>query len=412
VLDTTEAAHDRRRERRDRTVDSTLFIGVLESRAARSSRTRVQALLAAKPTGATHPITDPDTSSARWRPSTAPAHVHQRPGDRRALLGAVDFGLLPAALAGIAVEGQCTLRGRRQNCAVTTGRETRACGWASPSGAGQLGRDKLTLVIDAPIEALGLWAEQLVAESTGKQGPRHPADRRRGARGRMRTDRTASSCTCATPTADAGHEAANRGARRAATRPYRHAHGRGDLGRLFFYSEFATAVVGWVLQINPFRSSPNVRRPRTHRRVLTAGAPAVEMVGSTSCRRPGPPALRAIMGYLPYRRRDRAGGPRSARALIERYGVATHWGYGPRFLHSTASCTRAARRSGASCSSSATTTTTRDPGEPYGFRTLISAQADGDLQTLRGHGCPPCACGLPADDVAGAISANRAAPCA
>ena len=44
------------------------------------------------------------------------------------------------------------------------------------------------------------------------------------------------------------------------------------------------------------------------------------------------------------------------------------------------------------------------PGKPYSFRTLIDAQADGDLQTLRGHGLPAARVFLPAGDVAGAIT--------
>ena len=63
------------------------------------------------------------------------------------------------------------------------------------------GRDKLTFVVDPPIGSFGLWAEQLVAESTGKQGRGHPADRRRAARRPAApTGTTACSCTCATPT--------------------------------------------------------------------------------------------------------------------------------------------------------------------------------------------------------------------
>ena len=44
------------------------------------------------------------------------------------------------------------------------------------------------------------------------------------------------------------------------------------------------------------------------------------------------------------------------------------------------------------------------PGKPYTFRTLIDAQADGDLQTLRGHGLPAVRVRLPAGDLAGAIT--------
>ena len=70
-----------------------------------------------------------------------------------------------------------------------------------------------------------------------------------------------------------------------------------------------------------------------------------------------------------------------------------------------ASSTRAGPPRGASSSSCTTRTRTpRCPGQPYSFRTLIDAQADGDLQTLRGHGLPAVRVRLPAGDLAGAIT--------
>ena len=64
--------------------------------------------------------------------------------------------------------------------------------------ATRAGRDKLTLLLPKALEPFGLWVEQLVAESTGKEGVGRDSDRRRAARpARRSTDRTASSCACA-----------------------------------------------------------------------------------------------------------------------------------------------------------------------------------------------------------------------
>ena len=109
-----------------------------------------------------------------------------------------------------------------------------------------------------------------------------------------------------------------------------------DLGRIFFLSEFAVAVAGWVLEINPF-DQPNVQEAKDNTtRVLDEGSPELEE-GSLSELTDGlePPAYLAIMGYLPYSEETEASVARLRAALMERYQVATTWGYGPRFLHST-----------------------------------------------------------------------------
>ena len=109
-----------------------------------------------------------------------------------------------------------------------------------------------------------------------------------------------------------------------------------DLGRIFFLSEFAVAVAGWVLEINPY-DQPNVQEAKDNtNRVLKEGSPGLE-AGSLSELTEGlePPAYLAIMGYLPYSDETEAAVARLRAAAIERYQVATTWGYGPRFLHST-----------------------------------------------------------------------------
>jgi hypothetical protein len=111
------------------------------------------------------------------------------------------------------------------------------------------------------------------------------------------------------------------------------------------------------------------------------------------------------MGYLPYDDAvDRAiAGLRAE--LIAKCGVATTWGYGPRFLHSTGQFHKGGPATGRFLQLVHDSDADLDvPGKPYSFRTLIGAQADGDLQTLRDHGLPAARVRLPADDLAGAIT--------
>ena len=114
------------------------------------------------------------------------------------------------------------------------------------------------------------------------------------------------------------------------------ARGPEDLGRVFFLSEFATAVVGWVLEINPF-DQPNVQQAKdATKRVLDEGAPELDD-GDLSALLGGlePPAYLAIMGYLPYSDEIEAAVTRLREKVIAARHVSTTYGYGPRFLHST-----------------------------------------------------------------------------
>ena len=113
------------------------------------------------------------------------------------------------------------------------------------------------------------------------------------------------------------------------------------------------------------------------------------------------------MGYVQPSRGVRRGGRRAARGdPRRRRGATTTFGYGPRFLHSTGSSTRAARRSGAFCSCCTTARRTwRSPARPYTFTTLKNAQAIGDFETLRELGLPAERVRLNGEDAVGALRA-------
>jgi transaldolase/glucose-6-phosphate isomerase len=319
------------------------------------------------------------------------------------------FGIVPAALAGVDV--QAVLEGAQvaaENCELPEGNSGLWLG-AAIGELARRGRDKLTFVVDPPLGSFGLWAEQLVAESTGKKGTGvlPIADEPLVDAGAYGPDRVFVHLRDADAPDPRHAEALH--ALAAAGHPTitLTAAGANDLGRLFFFSEFATAVAGWALEINPF-DQPNVQEAKDNTaKVLEQGAPEGMQDGSLSELLDGlaAPAYVAIMGYLPYDDAiDRAvAGLRAA--LIERYGVATTWGYGPRFLHSTGQFHKGGPATGRFLQLVHDSGADLDvPGKPYSFRTLIDAQADGDLQTLRDHGLPAVRVRLPAADIAGAIT--------
>jgi len=176
---------------------------------------------------------------------------------------------------------------------------------------------------------------------------------------------------------------------------------------VFFLSEFAVAVVGWVLEINPF-DQPNVQQAKdATKKVLAEGAPD-EVMGdlATLYGALASPAYLAIMGYLPYSDEVEAAIARLREKVIAAKGVATTYGYGPRFLHSTGQFHKGGPAVGQFLQLVHDSDADADvPGDEFDFRTLISAQADGDLQTLRDHGLEAVRVRLNSGDLPGSIDA-------
>ena len=167
------------------------------------------------------------------------------------------------------------------------------------------------------------------------------------------------------------------------------ADGPADLGRVFFLSEFATAVAGWALGINPF-DQPNVQEAKDNtKRVLDEGSPELE-AGDLDALLVRARARRATWRSWPTcrtRARSRPAPRACASAPSAAHHVATTFGYGPRFLHSTGQFHKGGPAVGAFLQIVDEPQEDLEvPGEPYTFGTLIRAQADGDLQTLRSHG--------------------------
>jgi len=309
------------------------------------------------------------------------------------------FGLVPAALMGVAVDGLLhSAQVAEQNCAHHDSTAHNSGLWLGLA-LGELarrGRDKLTFVVSEPIASFGLWVEQLVAESTGKQGsgilpvadeplldPEHYGDDRVFAYLRN-TD---------APDAELDQKIRALGLAGQPTLTLS-VQGVPDLGRLFFFAEFAVAVAGWVLEINPF-DQPNVREAKdatnevlksgSVKDVPTGGAAELrELLGTVE-----PPGYVALHGWLaPSEEIDAAAGELRA-AIMEKTQAATTFGYGPRFLHSTGQLHKGGPATGHFVQ---LVHDERDdipiPGARYGFKTLEAAQALGDLRALEAHDRP------------------------
>jgi glucose-6-phosphate isomerase len=313
------------------------------------------------------------------------------------------FGLVPAALMGIAVDALLhRAQIAEQNCTAYDASSSNSGLWLGllMGSLAQRGHDKLTFVVSEPIASFGLWVEQLIAESTGKEGkgilpvadeplgdPDSYGDDRQFAYLRNADEPDAE--------ADAKVEALGKAGQPTVTLSV---HGALDLGRIFFFAEFATAVSGWVLGINPF-NQPNVQEAKDNTAKVLEGytkegkLPELADADDDALRKllgdAGPPHYVAIMGYVNPSPEFDAAVARLRASIRDRTKATTTFGYGPRFLHSTGQFHKGGPPTGLFLQ------LVHDgdedveiPGASYTFKTLKNAQATGDLQTLRGHGLP------------------------
>jgi hypothetical protein len=174
-----------------------------------------------------------------------------------------------------------------------------------------------------------------------------------------------------------------------------------DLGREFFRWEFATAIAGVVLGINPFDES-NVQESKDNTmRVLKdfessgsllydrrdANMPGSDVDALLSCLGSG--NYLGIAAFIPETDNANARLGDVRRQVRDAHGVAATLGYGPRFLHSTGQLHKGGPPQGVFLQ---LTSDDRDdasiPGRSYTFGQLKRAQAIGDFESLRGHGRP------------------------
>jgi hypothetical protein len=337
VLDTTHPAAIRRLEAVI-TVERTLFIAA--SKSGTTLETRSQTDYFRKRGGRFVVITDPGSPLAK----TSEGVFYGEPtiGGRYSALSA--FGVLPAIFMGVDVK---RLLDRAEEM-----RE--ACRLDEGNPGIELGRE-LARTAFLQIEGdFGLWVEQLVAESTGKQG-----------RGIV-------------PVRSGGESL---GARLAD--PY-------ELGQEFFRWEFGTAVAGSLLGINPF-DQPNVQEAKDKTEAVLSSlgqgpGPLTGPEGSLEglLAEAGPGRYVAILAFIdPVREVELEPLVRRAQAT----GAAVAVGIGPRYLHSTGQLHKGGPDTGLFIQVvDDLGEELKIPGRPYGFRTLIAAQAAGDFQALQERG--------------------------
>lgn len=248
------------------------------------------------------------------------------------------------------------------------------------------GRDKVTFVMDPRLETFGLWLEQLLAESTGKDGTGviPIVGERIGPVDVYGDDRVI--VVIGEPEhpigpgvlAEAGHPTIRLGF-----------DGRDDLGTQVVLWEIATALCGALLGINPF-DQPNVAEAKKATdEVLRGDRPAPPASEGDLDRvlasvRPGD--YLAIQAFVDPGSEDARRLQEVRLALRSRYRVATTFGIGPRFLHSTGQLHKGGPPSGVFLQVVDDAPNDLDvPGRPFGFGRLLRSQADGDLSTLRAH---------------------------
>jgi transaldolase / glucose-6-phosphate isomerase len=337
VLDTTHPAAIRRLEE-SLEIDRTLFVAA--SKSGTTLETRSQADYFRDRAGRFAVITDPGSPLAEL--SEDVFYGEPTIGGRYSALSV--FGLLPAALMGIDV---LLLLDRaeemREACRLQEGNPGLELGlWLA---------EQQFLQVDGDF---GLWVEQLVAESTGKEGKGIVPVREGG------------------KTADVH-----------LPDPY-------ELGQEFFRWEFATAVAGSILGINPF-DQPDVQAAKDKTQAVLSGRgsgsdpkPGPEGAPEELLAEAGPGRYVAIQAFIdPEREAELEPIVRRARET----GAAVAVGLGPRYLHSTGQLHKGGPDNGLFVQ------VVDDlgeelpiPGQKFGFRTLIAAQATGDFEALEERG--------------------------
>lgn len=249
-------------------------------------------------------------------------------------------GLVPAAVLGLDME---TLLGRAVDMAERCKQDEAQnpgvrLGLALAVLAKQ-GRDKLTFLAPEALLPFGDWAEQLIAESSGKDGTGIlPVVGEPLTAGRYGDDRAF--VHIASDDSDAG------GAAEDQPRIECHWQDENDLGAEFFLWEFATAVAGHGLGIHPF-NQPNVEAAKEQARQFTARYIEHGQLPQANSEPLSAAALEAFLSqaqagdyialqaYLPSTEANTKALQGLRGRLLERYKLATTLGYGPRFLHST-----------------------------------------------------------------------------
>ena len=392
VLDSTHpAAVERARTSLDG--ERTLFLVSSKSGSTIETMSLYKLFRAAAPPERFVAITDPGTSLEKLAAEEGFRATFTNPPDVGGRYSALSlFGLVPAALIGVDLESTlAAARDMARACGTATAPEENP-GLLVGTAIGRLaaeGRDKLTFLLPGTVEPFGDWVEQLIAESTGKSGKgispivREPLPRPET----YGDDRAFVHFKLGGSTP---HDDFVAGVKE-------HGHpvvtldvpDTGALGGEMFLWEFATAIAGAVLGVNPFDQPDVESAKRAARAALDAGDEAGWQAQDPAVLFDGiaPPELACLLVY----------GPRSAetekiletarRRLVEEAGVATSAGFGPRYLHSTGQLHKGGPvHVRALIVLDPPEDDVSIPGEPHGFARLVTAQAAGDANALESAG--------------------------
>ncbi|MDQ7784496.1 MAG: bifunctional transaldolase/phosoglucose isomerase [Desulfomonilaceae bacterium] len=353
-------------------------------------------------------ITDPGTNLGKLASEHGFKRIFLNPPDIGGRFSALSyFGLVPAGLIGVdlnrllmrasqAVEASAATVPSLENAGVWLG--------VIMAEASSAGRDKLSLIISPGVAALGSWLEQLVAESTGKEGkgilpladePAGPPD----VYGRdrlfvyLRLDEEGTYDEHVSALEKAGHPVVTL-----------RLHSPYDLGREIFRWEFATAVAGVILGINAF-DQPNVQESKDiTKKLLDRFKQDGQLPDSDSVSIDDPQLPKVLQEFMqPARNGDYVAlnafvsNTVENRAVLQAMRVVLRAefktpitvGFGPRYLHSTGQIHKGGAQTGRYIMITADDPEDVPiPGEPYSFGVLKTAQALGDLEALTNKGRP------------------------
>ncbi len=344
-------------------------------------------------------VTDPNTLLQSLARERGYRETFLNPPDIGGRFSALSlFGLVPAALIGIDIDhllhaaadmaAGCRETGAANSALALGGFMAHEC---------RRGRDKLTVLLPPSLRMLGLWIEQLIAESTGKHGTGvlPIVDEDPQAAAAYGSDRAFVSLETEREQVRADFAAIE-----GEGHPLVRLTMRADaLGAEFFRWEFATAVAGAALGINPF-DEPNVQEAKDRTKALLAqysqsralaDAPPAEPQSADALRTLiqglEPPQYLGILSYLPVESATLEAIEEFRAVVHDRTRVATTLGIGPRYLHSTGQYHKGGPDTGTFLMITGEDATTTDvPDAPYSFSVLKRAQAVGDLQALQAHG--------------------------
>jgi glucose-6-phosphate isomerase len=347
-------------------------------------------------------ITDPGTPLEKISDRDKFRHTFSNPpdiGGRYSVLSY--FGMVPAALMGVDIE-ELLSRASSEAGQNHTEEERNAglvLGAFLGNGA-KIGRDKLTIVADPELRSFGYWAEQLIAESTGKEGKGIlPIEGESELAAEEQSNhRLYVHLTYGEHSLDEEER----------EKPYHlelHIMENAGLGAQFFRWEFATALAGHYLGINPF-DEPNVAESKAKTNEMLDGYDGKTTLkysgGESPVDASTPRTLEefisqhatedsyiAIMAYINRTKESISALQTLRKKLSLKYHVPVTVGFGPRFLHSTGQLHKGGPATGIFIQLTDTPKEDRAiPGKPYTFGTLILAQAIGDFEVLKKHERP------------------------